>query len=152
MNESAFFVGKKNISEKETISVYEDVKVRILKLIEENNVLTFSTAAIPGFDSVAAKCVLQVKEKMHPQIKLTLVLPYEGYVPECEDWQKKEFELIKSTADSVVYVSDNKNEEALKLLSRYLVEHNRYCICCVPDEQHEEKLTIECNVSENETN
>lgn len=67
------FSGHRNLGKYDYNYVYQRTK-DIITLLAENGIVYFGTGGAIGFDTIAAKAVLAVRE-IYPQIKLILVLP-----------------------------------------------------------------------------
>ena len=71
MGASCFFIGHRETGDYVRLALAEAVE----KHITEYGVTDFYVGHYGGFDSLAAKTVKESKER-HPEIRLTLVLPY----------------------------------------------------------------------------
>lgn len=70
---SACFTGHRDMAESES-AVSERLYILIEKLVTEEQIAVYYAGGAVGFDTVAAKCVLRLREK-YPQVRLRLVLP-----------------------------------------------------------------------------
>ena len=68
---SCFFIGHREASEE----IYVDLRAAVEQHIVEYGVTEFIVGHYGGFDRLAAKAVIEAK-KMHPEVTLTLLLPY----------------------------------------------------------------------------
>ncbi|MBR6873893.1 MAG: DUF1273 family protein [Ruminococcus sp.] len=130
MEKSACFTGHRDLSESER-SLSERLYSLLEKLVIEDGITDFYAGGAVGFDTVAAKCVLRLKEKF-PQVKLHLVLPCSNE-QQTKKWtanQKYEFRQILTRADSVEYTSQHQFRGCMAVRNARLVEHAEdYCIC-----------------------
>ena len=111
--------------EKETIS--NSLKSAIEKAIQ-NGYRFFGTGGALGFDTMAAKTVLELKRE-YPHIRLILVLPC---VDQTTGWKQDdidEYEQIKALADKVVYTSMKYHSGCMHKRNRHLVDNSSLCIC-----------------------
>ncbi len=68
---SCFFIGHREASEE----IYADLRAAVEQHIVEYGVTEFIVGHYGGFDRLAAKAVIEAK-KTHPEVTLTLLLPY----------------------------------------------------------------------------
>ena len=68
---SCFFIGHREASEE----IYADLRDAVEQHIVEFGVTEFIVGYYGGFDKLAARAVIDVKET-HPEVTLTLLLPY----------------------------------------------------------------------------
>lgn len=87
----------------------------------------FGAGGAVGFDTLAAKAVLSLKEKC-PDIKLILVLPCKDQTARWNDGDKQVYEDILSQADKVVYVSQTYTAGCMQKRNRRLVDGSSVCI------------------------
>ncbi len=127
---SACFTGHRDLSESER-SLSERLYALLEKLVIEDGITDFYAGGAVGFDTVAEKCVLRLREK-YPQVKLHLVLPCSNE-EQTKNWtanQKYEFRLILTRADSVEYTSTHQFRGCMGVRNARLVVHaTEYCIC-----------------------
>ena len=107
----------------------EETEKICIELIEKGYENFIAGGAL-GFDTLAERCVLKLKEK-YPDIKLILALP-------CKDqykkWNKKDIEIYKeilSLADEKIYVSENYTPECMKKRNRYMVDSSGVIVAYV---------------------
>lgn len=120
------FTGHRDISPIE----YEAVKAGLQKAIRElieKGVIYFGAGGARGFDTLAAQAVLNMK-KIHPHIKLILVLP-------CPDqtrgWREVDVALyndIRRQADKVRILSPTYYPGCMHARNRHMVDHAAYCV------------------------
>ena len=130
MEKSVCFTGHRDLSENEK-TLSERLYALLEKLVTEEEMTDFYAGGAVGFDTVAEKCVLRLREK-YPQVKLHLVLPCSNE-EQTKKWtanQKYEFRLILTRADSVEYTSQHQFRGCMGVRNTRLVEHaTEYCIC-----------------------
>ena len=88
----------------------------------------FGAGGALGFDTMAAQCILKLKEK-YPHIKLILVLPC---LSQADHWSHNDitiYETIKSKADKVVYTSKEYTKDCMFKRNRHLVDNSSVCVC-----------------------
>ena len=130
MRKSACFTGHREISEN-AVKLFNRLYRCLEKLITEENVTDFYAGGAVGFDTIAAKCVLSLREK-YKDIHLHLVLPCPNE-EQTKGWsanEKYEFRAILSRADSVEYTSEHRTCECMRIRNAKLAEHaNSFCVC-----------------------
>lgn len=87
----------------------------------------FETGGALGFDTLAAKSVLRLRERYH--IELALILPC---LSQTRNWRPEdtaEYEGIKAQADQVVYTSQEYTRGCMHKRNRYLVDTSSVCVC-----------------------
>lgn len=127
---SACFTGHRDMAESES-AVSERLYILLEKLVTEEQIAVYYAGGAVGFDTVAAKCVLRLREK-YPQVRLRLVLPCSNE-EQTRKWtanQKYEFRQILTSADSVEYTAKHQFRGCMAFRNARLVEHaTDYCIC-----------------------
>lgn len=121
------FSGHREIPKEELPCVAKRLKKTICHFIEIGY-RTFCTGGALGFDTIAANVVLGLKGK-YPNIKLALILPC---LNQTRGWSRvdiQEYERIKASADSVIYVSETYYTGCMQKRNRALVDSSSVCIC-----------------------
>lgn len=120
------FTGHRNIPKKEAIFIPTALKKELEQLIKRG-AINFKAGGAMGFDTIAALCVLELKEK-YPHINLQLFLP-------CHDqtrfWPKECIEVynyILSKASVVNYACEHYTSWCMMTRNRKLVEGSQVCI------------------------
>lgn len=119
---------------REIITNYNDLYDTLHKILEElifKGFLYFGAGGARGFDSIAAKVVLHLKEK-HPQIHLILVLPFVNQYEHEKGWRKEDIEqyhTLKQKASKVVYLQDVYSQGCYYRRNRHLVDFSSVCVC-----------------------
>ena len=127
---SACFTGHRDMAESEK-TVSERLFALLERLVTKEQITDYYAGSAVGFDTVAAKCVLRLKEK-YPEVRLHLVLPCSNE-EQTRKWtanQKYEFRQILTRADSVEYTAQHQFRGCMAIRNARLVEHaTEYCIC-----------------------
>ena len=116
-NKSCFFIGHREASEE----IYADLRVAVEQHIVEYGVTEFIAGHYGGFDRLAAKAVIQAK-KTHPEVTLTLLLPYHPAERPVE---------IPGGVDGTYYppcMERVPHRAAIVRVNRYMVDHVDYLI------------------------
>ena len=83
-----------------------------------------------GFDALASEVVLKLKRK-HPQIRLTLVLPFDEQYKHEGNWSQVEiaqYHSLKSQASEIVVLAPKYSTGIYYRRNRHLVDHSSVCI------------------------
>lgn len=110
---------------------YEPLKKQLIdtiKLLTGRGVLYYGAGGALGFDTMAARCIIEQKAYV-PNIKLILVLPCYS---QAERWSAKDqqiYESIKSQADKIVYTSQEYTPDCMFRRNRHLVAFSGICVC-----------------------
>lgn len=121
------FTGHRLINLSEYSAIKRKVKKVMVSLIKKG-VIFYGAGGALGFDTIAAECVLELKEK-YPQIKLILVLPCKDQTRGWYDYDIKKYNEILSRADKVVYIAERYYDGCMLKRNRHLVDNSGYCIC-----------------------
>ncbi len=126
--QTACFTGHRKMNEATT-----EVESRLTKVIESlirEGYLYFSAGGARGFDALASKLVLRLKEQ-YPQIHLILVLPFDRQYEHEGDWKRSEiaqYHRLKAQASKVVLLSSEYSSGIYYRRNRHLVDHSSICI------------------------
>ena len=97
----------------------------------EKGITRFLSGAAPGFETLAARTVIRVRERA-PGVRLVLVLP-------CLDltwgWSPEEAEAyreVSAGADLRVLLAQRYSPGCIRRQGRYLVDHSGVCLCWFP--------------------
>ena len=121
-----FFTGHRIIANS------EEVKYRLKEVIEalinENGVDEFICGGAIGFDTLAARAVLELKEK-YDWIKLKIYIPcYEHYIK----WNMRDREIwkkISSKADEIKYITQGPyDSQCMHRRNRAMVNDAHFCV------------------------
>lgn len=108
--------------------IYETLSKECETLINERGVDTFICGGAMGFDALAAKTVLELKNK-YPDIKLKLYIPcYKHFIK----WGYKDkliWRYIASYADEAIYITKGDYEDGcMQKRNRRMADDAYYCI------------------------
>ncbi len=120
------FTGHRKITFGQQKIVAERLKQTIENLIL-NGYCYFGAGGALGFDTLAAQCVLSLKNQ-YPHIKLILVLPC---INQTKGRNKNDidiYEEIKNKADKVVYTSREYLKGCMFKRNRHLVDCSSVCV------------------------
>ena len=123
---TACFTGHRKIPPESIPELSQRLKNTLLRLIEEGY-MYFGAGGALGFDTLAAQCVLSLKNQ-YTHIKLILVLPC---ITQTKGWSENDiaiYEEIKSQADKVVYTSREYSRGCMFKRNRHLVDCSSVCV------------------------
>jgi len=135
------FTGHRNIPLLKRKAVARNLKTELTTLIE-NGYQFFGAGGALGFDTLAAKTVLELKEQ-YAHIKLILVLPCEN---QTRGWNEKDIEVyedIKRQADKVVYTSKEYTRGCMHKRNRHLVDNSSTCIAYLTESKGGTAYTVD---------
>lgn len=137
---TACFTGHRKIPPESISELSQRLKNTLLRLIEEGY-MYFGAGGALGFDTLAAQCVLSLKNQ-HPHIKLILVLPC---ITQTKGWSENDiaiYEEIKSQADKVVYTSREYSRGCMFKRNRHLVDCSSVCVAYLTQEKGGTAYTV----------
>ena len=141
------FTGHREILKEEYEEIKQKAENEIIKLIK-SGVKYFGVGGARGFDALAAKAVLEAKEK-YPHIKLILVLPCADQTKGWKYEDKKEHILIKERADKVRILSEKYYNGCMFDRNRHLVNCSGFCICYLRKDTGGTAYTVEYALKNN---
>ena len=125
---TCFFTGHRIISRAKVPEIERRIRCEVSSLIEDKGVIDFITGGALGFDTIAAKTIIALKEK-YDYIKLHLYLPCHDQMA---NWNSKDQftgRMIMSYADSKTYVIDGKYVTGcMQLRNKKMAKDAMYCI------------------------
>lgn len=93
-----------------------------------HEVNTFLTGGAVGFDTLAAKAVIE-RRKVHKDIRLILVIPCRDQTRAWKQADIETYEHIKGLADEVICLSEHYYNGCMHCRNRYLIDNSCACIC-----------------------
>ena len=124
--EAVCFTGHRFICRQNAITLPTKLKRTMEELIARG-ACRFRTGGAIGFDTVAALCVLELREK-YPHIKLELVLPCRDQTRNWSDYERRVYDYVLSEASSVEFIADQYNAWCMHERNRRLVNDSQVCI------------------------
>ena len=94
----------------------------------------FGVGGALGFDTLAAKTVLRLKEEF-PQVRLVLVIPCRDQAARWRAEDQAVYEAIKAQADKCVCLSERYYNGCMQARNRRLVDESSVCVCYLVDEK-----------------
>ena len=125
---TCFFTGHRIIAKSKIAAIEERIEREAQILINDKGVTDFIAGGALGFDTIAARVIIRMREK-YDYIKLHLYLPCYGHM---KGWNSKDqyaAHMIMAYADSKMYVlEDNYVTGCMQLRNRRMAEDAGYCI------------------------
>ena len=128
MEKACCFTGHREIPENEVKGVMEEIRKSIDNLHSVKGITTFYAGGCTGLDALAASAVLEYREA-HPEVRLIVVVPYEGQSRGWSQEEKDEYERIKSLASEVVTLANHYYNGCMQRRNRYMVDRSSECVC-----------------------
>lgn len=122
-NKTVCFTGHRQI-------IHADIAERLEEVIEiliGEGFEYFGTGGALGFDTLAARTVIKLKEK-YENIRLILVLPYAQQALKWSKENRDEFYDIMKLADKVTYISREYFRGCFHQRNRRLVDNSSVCV------------------------
>lgn len=127
MSKICCFTGNREIigiSPAESAKKLESV---LIDLIENQGYTIFRAGGAIGFDTIAALCVLKLREK-YPQIKLHIYIPCKNQDKYFTAAEKKLYKLIIKRADETFLLQENYSNAAMHTRNRAMVDGSDICV------------------------
>lgn len=127
MSKICCFTGNREIigiSPAESAKKLESV---LIDLIENQGYTIFRAGGAIGFDTIAALCVLKLREK-YPQIKLHIYIPCKNQDKYFTAAEKKLYKLIIKRADETFLLQENYSNAAMHARNRAMVDGSDICV------------------------
>ena len=134
------FSGHRRIPNEDLLIIKQKLMGAITSAIKDGYIF-FGAGGALGFDTLAAQTVLELK-KQYAHIRLILVLPCLSQARYWREQDISEYELIKRSADKVVYTSQEYSYDCMHKRNRHLVENSSLCICYLKEESGGTAYTV----------
>ena len=138
-NNSCCFTGHRNISSNKIVPLTVILENEIEKLISIG-VKYFYCGGALGFDTLAAKTILKLKDKY--DIQLIIVIPHSAQDNSFTKEQKEEYNQILDLSDDKVCLSNHYYNGCMQKRNRYIVDNSNYCICYLIEEKGGTAYTV----------
>ena len=124
------FTGHREIPDSLYPALTEALETTLRQLIRQG-VWYFGAGGALGFDTLAARTVLRLREEI-PQIRLILVLLCPQQTKYWSEPDQKRYRDIMRRADKVVFLSPNYTRGCMHRRNRHLVDESGVCVAyCV---------------------
>lgn len=127
-NYTCFFTGHRKLQLRKIEYIEKILEQKIINLIEDKGVCNFIAGGALGFDTLAAKKVIKLKEK-YPDIRLYLYLPCHDQSRKWSYEDKYEWYMIKSKADDLTYITEGMyTPDCMQKRNRAMANDAAYCL------------------------
>lgn len=126
-SQTCCFTGHRKMPLEQYECIARRLESEMIALIEQG-VLYFCAGGALGFDTLAARTTLELKER-YPQIQLILILPCKT---QTRGWYESDiavYEKIRKGCDKYRYISQDYTSGCMHERNRCLVDHSSYYIC-----------------------
>ena len=125
---TCFFTGHRIIAKSKFAAIEARIEHETERLINDKDVTDFITGGALGFDTIAARVIIKLKEK-YDYIKLHLYLPCYNQMENWNSRNQYEARMIMSYADSKIYVTEgNYVTGCMQLRNKKMADDAKYCI------------------------
>lgn len=124
--ETCCFTGHRDIPPGLIPSLTEVVKGQIKALFSQG-VIYYGVGGAVGFDTLAAEVLFELRVE-HPQIKVILVYPFNGFDSRWQEGQRMRYRALLPKYDKRVCVSQTPGRDAYLMRDRHLVDCSAHCI------------------------
>lgn len=125
-NKTCCFTGHRFIPYSEKAAVEKRLGNVIERLAAEGYTTFVSGGAI-GFDSMAAKIVLRLRENI-PHIRLVMALPCKDQHVRWSLRDQKKYEYILRCADEVIYLNETYCTGCMHKRNRFMIDNSSFCV------------------------
>ena len=95
---------------------------------------TFITGGAIGFDTIAAKAVINFK-KHYPDIRTVMMIPYKGHDRRWKDDQRLLLENLIEETDEVIYIGKEYSQWIFLRRNDAMVLHSNHLVCFNPPDK-----------------
>ena len=124
---SVCFTGHRDLTDSEINIIIRRLTILLERLILNHGLNNCFVGGAVGFDTVAAKTVLSLKDN-YSDIKLNLLIPCQGQENSWNERQKQEYEIIKNRSDSVRVLAPFFYNGCMQARNRELLRNADLCI------------------------
>ena len=125
-SQTCCFTGHREIANNTAYLIPSVLKDVLRKLISRG-ATRFLTGGAMGFDTIAALCVLELKEEF-PQVKLELILPCRDQTRLWNEQNRSIYNMILERADRAEYLHDKYSSSCMHDRNRRLVDLSDVCV------------------------
>jgi len=104
------------------LSIKAAILRQIERLYDQRGVKHFITGGAIGVDQWAAEAVIAFREA-HPDVSLTIAVPFRGQADKFTPEQKKQYERTLHKANSVIVLQEQYSSNCFFKRNDYMVEH-----------------------------
>ena len=119
------FTGHRIIPNDDVLKVDENTE-SVCKSLIKKGFKTFITGGAKGFDTIAAQCVLRLRNEY--DIRLVIAVPCKD---QSKGWSKTDkdiYDKILHFADEVIVLSENYTPHCMHKRNRFMVDNSSVCV------------------------
>ena len=120
------FTGHRHVPDEIYPALY-DALVGVIDQKIVQGATRFRTGGALGFDTMAAECVLKLKNE-YPHIKLILMLPCKDQTIKWSAWEARKYAELLRAADETQYISKEYSRECMLVRDRAMADASSACI------------------------
>lgn len=125
---TCFFTGHRIIEKSKISAIESRIEREVQSLIDDKGVTDFITGGALGFDTIAARTIIRLKEE-YEFIKFHLYLPCHDQMANWNSYNRYTGRMIMSYADSKIYVTEGGYfDGCMQLRNRRMADDAFYCI------------------------
>lgn len=121
------FTGHRTIRPDDLEMLTRNTRNAVCELIDRGYTCFIVGGAI-GYDTLAARILLDLRDTTCPYIRVILAYPFEGYTASWEPVQQDEHKRLLPQFDEAVCVSQQASRGAYLTRNRYMVDHSSVCV------------------------
>lgn len=125
-SKTLFFTGHRNVYKTEGARHYDALKNAIASFVNKGYKYFISGGAL-GFDTMAAECVLKLKEE-GADVSLIFMLPCRDQDAKWSEWERKKYRKILSQADKIIYIQETYTRSCMFERNRAMADASSACI------------------------
>lgn len=122
------FTGHRDIRPGDGPELAGNLNTVLRRLIKAEGVRYFGAGGALGFDTLAERAVLALREEF-PQLRLILVLPCGDQTAKWRQSDADAYEALKKRADKVVCLAERYYAGCMQARNRHLVDGAGWCVC-----------------------
>ena len=122
------FTGHRDVPATDVQAIIRNIEQKVRELVTAGY-LYFGVGGAIGFDTIAAKTLIRLRQQEFPQIKVILVCPFDGFTSCWSVDQQRTYDDLLPCYDKVVIGTEKPCKEAYLSRDRHLVDWSSYCVC-----------------------
>lgn len=120
------FTGHRKLSG-DTLWLRFQIQEEVLRLYQRG-ISTFLTGGALGFDTLAAKEILRLRDSYVPDLLLAVVIPCWGQERGWRTEDQAVYQSILRKADDRIMTGESYTRDCMFVRNRYMVDHSTHCI------------------------
>ncbi len=134
------FTGHRWLSKQQCLVLEKQLETMLFSLTKQG-FTDFCSGGALGFDQLAAKTVLKLKQKM-PGVHLVMVLPCKDQDAFWKPTQKEAYRALISEADRVIYTDDCYHNGCMQKRTRHMVDSSACVLAYLNHNRGGTKYTV----------